>query len=113
MTVLHILSSKSFKKVMDAEVALVDFNAPWCAPCHTQEPILTNVSEKVSGRAVVAAVNIDNHPSIALTYEIRNIPTLIVFKKGKEVVRLVGLQNVATLVTAVNKVVGQGRNHAS
>ena len=103
MSVKQIRSDKAFKKIMDAEVALVDFNAPWCAPCHVQEPILANVSEEMAGKAIVAAVNIDNHLRIARAYDIRNIPTLIVFKKGEEMERFVGLQNRATLVNAMVK----------
>ena len=82
---------------------LVDFGAPWCAPCRLQEPIIRQLADQFRGKAVIAEVNIDASREIAANLGIRSIPTLILFINGKEVQRFVGLQSEATLSEALEK----------
>jgi thioredoxin 1 len=79
-------------EVLDAGgTVLVDFWAPWCGPCRMQTPILEKLSQ--SGiRAKIVKVNTDENGDIASTYGISSIPTLIIFKNGQEVERMVGVQ---------------------
>lgn len=97
----EIISEDGFKNVIEQGVALVDFNAPWCAPCRAQEPILNKLSEQFNGRASVAAMNVDDNRDTALHLGIQSIPTLILFKNGKEIQRFVGLQSENVLSTAI------------
>jgi len=75
---------------------LVDFWAPWCAPCRMQSPILESVSGKVSAKIV--KVNTDNSQAVSQKYNISSIPTLILFENGIEIDRMVGVQPEDSLV---------------
>jgi thioredoxin 1 len=73
-------------------VTLVDFHANWCGPCRTLAPILEQVAQEVQGKATIGKVDIDNAQQTAATFQITSVPTMILFKNGKEVGRLVGLR---------------------
>jgi thioredoxin 1 len=92
------------EKIIQQGVTLVDFNAPWCAPCRAQAPILNEVGERYNGKADIATMNIDNNSDVALNLGIQSIPTLIIFKDGQEVGRFVGLQKAETLKQAMDQV---------
>jgi thioredoxin 1 len=92
------------EKIIQQGVTLVDFNAPWCAPCRAQAPILNEVGERYNGKADIATMNIDNNSDVALNLGIQSIPTLIIFKDGLEVGRFVGLQKAETLKQAMDQV---------
>ncbi len=83
----------SFKK----GVSLMDFSANWCAPCKAQEPIIKNVTDKFKNRASIIEVDIDSNRDLATKYMVQSIPTLIIFKDGKEIKRFVGLQTENTI----------------
>ncbi len=97
MAARKIGSSEDLEYTISNGVALVDFNAPWCAPCRAQTPIVNQVADRFEGKAVVAEMNIDENPETAQALKIHSIPTLAVFKNGKEIQRLVGLQPFDTL----------------
>ena len=78
-------------------LTLVDFSAPWCAPCRLQDPIISQLAVQFKGEAFIAAVNIDNNREMALKLGIQSVPTLIIFRNGKEIQRFVGLQSQAGL----------------
>jgi thioredoxin 1 len=69
---------------------LVDFWAPWCAPCRAVEPALRDLAEAHAGRLTVARLNVDDHPRAAGRYEVLSLPTLILFRDGEPVQRLAG-----------------------
>src|SRR6266487_5500966 len=69
---------------------LVDFWAAWCAPCRMLAPTVESVAEKYAGNARVVKLNVDDNPSVSQRYGIKGIPTLILFKNGKEEERIVG-----------------------
>ncbi len=85
-------------------VILVDFNAPWCAPCRSQSPIIEKLAEKFRGQATVTAIDIDENREVALKLGIHSIPTLILFREGQEIKRFIGLQSEEALTQALEKV---------
>ena len=103
MAVKEIKSVEELTKAKTNGIALVDFSAPWCAPCRLQEPIISRIARQFEGRAFIAAVNIDENPDVASILGIRSIPTLIFFKNGKEFQRLVGLQSEVELSNSLKK----------
>ncbi|MDG2086407.1 MAG: thioredoxin [Flavobacteriales bacterium] len=71
---------------------LVDFWATWCGPCRAIAPVIDELHNELSGKAVVGKVNIDENSDIPVNYGVRNIPTLLVFKNGEVVDKVVGNQ---------------------
>jgi len=95
------LSESTFRETIQSGVTLVDFWAPWCGPCKMQIPILDEVAQEIAGRATIAKVNVDDCPAPAGEYGVRGIPTLILFKDGKVVQQMVGLQQKIQLIEAI------------
>ncbi len=102
--VKELRSVEEFEKATNKGVTLVDFNAPWCAPCRTQEPIIRQLASQFEGRASVAAMNLDENQSLAIRLGIQSIPTLVLFKEGKEARRFVGLQPQDALSEALESI---------
>lgn len=92
MAVEQIRSMEDFYNQIKEGVALVDFNAPWCAPCRLLEPIIEEVASRFEGRASILSVNVDEFQELASVLGIHSIPTLVVFKNNKELERIIGLQ---------------------
>lgn len=95
------LQDSNFDAEIKQGVTLVDFWAPWCGPCRMQGPILDKVAEKVGDKAKIGKVNVDDASSIASKYGIVSIPTLIIFKDGELVKRLVGVRQEEELTAAI------------
>ncbi len=95
-TVKH-LTDAAFKAEVATGTTLVDFWAPWCGPCRMVAPILDELSKDFAGKATIAKINVDEEPSTAADYGIQSIPTLLLFKDGKLVNKLVGAQPKANL----------------
>ena len=93
------VDDNSFKDVvLESEVPfLVDFWAPWCAPCHAVAPAVEELASEYEGRIGFAKVNVDENARIATEYGIRSIPTLLLFKDGKPMVQIVGARPKAEL----------------
>ena len=100
MSLLHIENKEVFQKeVLESDkVALVDFWAPWCGPCKMIGPVIEELAGEYAGKAVIAKINVDDVGDLAGEYGVMSIPTLIYFKGGKEVKRLVGSRPKSDLV---------------
>ena len=74
-------------------IVLVDFWAPWCVPCKIIAPAVEKIADEMKGSIKVTKVNVDEAPEVATEMAILNIPTLVLFKEGKELVRIVGVNS--------------------
>ena len=83
---------------------LVDFFAVWCGPCQMQAPIIDQVAEAMGDKAVVGKLNVDEAGGVAQAYGVMSIPTLILFKDGKEVKKFVGVQMKDNLIKEIEAV---------
>lgn len=91
MAIVNV-SDQSFKtEVEGGGTVLVDFWAPWCGPCKMIAPVLDELSQEVSAK--IAKVNVDDNPESAARFGVMSIPTLIVFKDGQPVDKVVGVQS--------------------
>ncbi len=84
-------------------LVLVDFWAAWCGPCRTLAPIVETVAKEYAGAAHVVKLNVDDNPSITQRYGIQGIPTLIVFKGGKEEGRIIGVTSQDSISRMIDK----------
>jgi len=82
---------------------LVDFWAPWCAPCRMMSPVLEDLAEKIGGLAKVGKLNVDENSASASKYEIMSIPALKIFKNGKIIKEFVGVQSQENLKKALEE----------
>jgi thioredoxin 1 len=107
MSVVNINNYDEFtSNVIDAaQPVLVDFWAPWCGPCKMVGPEVEAVAQSYEGKAAVAKVNVDEQQKLASEYNVMSIPTMIIFKDGKEVNRMVGYHPQKELNAALDKLI--------
>jgi len=92
VTMIGEVTDRDFEeRVLGADVAvLVDFWAEWCVPCHMVSPVVDEIGRDKGERLQVAKLNIDENPNVTRRYGVMSIPTLMLFKGGEEVARVVG-----------------------
>ncbi len=102
---LKEVSDSSFEQDVlgSAKPVLVDFWAEWCAPCRMLAPTVAAVAEHYGDTASVVKLNVDDNPSTAQRYGIKGIPTLILFRDGKEVERVVGATSKESIMKMIEK----------
>jgi thioredoxin 2 len=84
---------------------LVDMWAPWCGPCRTIAPVLEQLAGEMAGRIRIAKMNVDENPETSQRFNVRNIPTMLVLKDGREVDRIVGAYPKTEIVARLEKAV--------
>jgi thioredoxin 1 len=98
------MAKQAFGDIIKGDTpVLVDFYADWCAPCRQQTPILKQLTERNGDKIKVLKVNVDQSQTAAQRYQVRNIPTMILFKKGKVVWRQSGVQSLKILEKLVQQ----------
>ena len=95
--------SKFNELINSDEPVLVDFFATWCGPCKTMSPILDDVAKQVQGKAKVIKVDVDKNQQAAAAYQVRGVPTLILFKNGKQIWKQSGVVPANELVNLINQ----------
>ncbi len=102
------LNSSNFQsEVLDSDLpVLIDFWAPWCAPCRMITPVVEKLAEELKGKIVVGKVNVDQERNLAMQYNIMSIPNLLILKKGKVVENIVGFRPKNDLQKLLEKHIG-------
>jgi len=107
MVAIGRLTQKHFEQSIIEGVTLVDFDAPWCAPCRAQRQIIDALKKNYQGKVAVKKINVDDNRNIALHLGIQSIPTIILFKDGRERSRFIGRQTEGKLNRALKKLIDQ------
>jgi thioredoxin 1 len=105
--VLEVSDAAFEKEVLKSDLpVMLDMWAPWCGPCRMVSPVIDNLAEANAGKIKACKVNVDDNPGTASRYGITSIPTVLLFKGGKEVprLRMVGVQPKATYQSAIDEV---------
>lgn len=87
---LNLDDSSFFQTISKFPLLLVDFWAPWCGPCRMMSPLIDQIGKEYMGKLVVGKVNVDENSTISRQFGISSIPTLILFKKGQAVNKIIG-----------------------
>lgn len=95
------LTKATFQKSIQSGVSLIDFWAPWCGPCRIQLPIVHELADELDGKAAIATVNVDEQAELASQFGIRSIPALLLFKDGKLMEQMVGINQKPVLKSKV------------
>jgi thioredoxin 1 len=99
------LSDANFQAQVKYGVTLVDFWASWCMPCKMMAPVLNETAEGLGNTAKIGKLDVDSNRESSAKYGVRSIPTLILFKNGKEINRFVGVKTKDFLLKEISKVV--------
>ena len=94
---LRYLNDDNFQQEINSGATLVDFYADWCGPCRMMEPIINDLADELEDKVKIAKIDIESAQRTAASFQVTSIPTIIVFKDGVEVERLVGLKDKETL----------------
>ncbi|MCC0871950.1 thioredoxin [Staphylococcus aureus] len=97
------VTDADFDSKVESDVQLVDFWATWCGPCKMIAPVLEELAADYEGKADILKLDVDENPSTAAKYEVMSIPTLIVFKDGQPVDKVVGFQPKENLAEVLDK----------
>jgi thioredoxin 1 len=101
MAIVNV-SDQTFKAEVEGQgTVLVDFWAPWCGPCKMIAPVLEDLDKEIGDKVKIAKVNVDDNPESASRFGVMSIPTLIVFKDGQPVDKIVGFQPKEALKSVV------------
>ena len=103
---LEVTQENFDKEVLKSDKAvLVDFWAPWCMPCKIIAPTVETIADEMKGKVKVMKSNVDNAPEVATELSVLNIPTLILFKGGKEIARMIGVNSKEAIENKINSLI--------
>lgn len=101
---LKYLNDENFNESIKTGVWLVDFHATWCGPCRMIAPIIEQLALEVGSKAHIAKVDIDQAQEVSQNQQITSVPTLILFKNGEEIKRIVGVKDLDYLLQLIDSV---------
>lgn len=102
MSVLKITSNNFEEEVLNSDkTTIIDFYADWCGPCKMMSPVIDEIAEE-NDSVKVGKLNVDEAQDIAIKYNVMSIPTIIIFKDGKEDKRFVGVTSKENILSALN-----------
>ncbi len=99
------LNESTFSKETQTGVTLVDFFATWCGPCKMLPPVIEEVTGNLDGKANIGNIEIDKEIKLATQFQVTSVPTLVLFKDGKEIDRIIGLRDAKALEDFIKKAV--------
>ena len=103
---LHITNKNFESDVVKSELpVLIDFSAPWCAPCHMMSPVFEELEKEFQGNLVFGKINTDDDPGLAQRFQITGIPCLVLTKDGKEQSRIVGFMGKEALKERIESMI--------
>ena len=92
----------SFSKIINSQVpVLVDFYAHWCGPCKMLAPVLKEVKNELGDQIKIVKIDVDKNQALANTYQVRGVPTMLLFKEGKQVWRQSGVLQKTDIVSVI------------
>jgi len=97
------LNDDNFQQEVSTGVTLVDFYADWCGPCRMMEPVIEELSTEMEGKAKIAKLDIETSQKTTSNFNVTSIPTIILFKDGQEVERIVGVKDLDALKGILTK----------
>ena len=98
---LKILNDNDFNSTIKKGVSIVDFWAPWCAPCRVQGPIVSELAEEIGDKVNICKLDVDQNKKVASKFGIRSIPTIIIFKDGEPLKQFQGIKSKKALLNAI------------
>jgi len=109
MGVLVVTKENFEQEVLQSEIpVMVDFWAEWCVPCRMIAPVVERLAEKYAGRLKVAKLDVDSNQELAIRYQVMSIPTLLFFKNGQVVDRVIGAVREQEIVQRIEALLNQG-----
>jgi|SRR5271157_44120 len=100
---VHVTDSNFNDITSKHPLALIDFWAAWCGPCQALAPTIEELAKEYAGKAFIGKLNVDENPETAECFQVFSIPTMVIFKNGKEADRIVGCVQKKLIETAINK----------
>lgn len=92
----------TFKELISGDIpVLIDFHAEWCGPCKMMPPILKEVKQQLGNKVKIIKIDVDKNQGLAGAYNVRGVPTLMIFKDGKQVWRESGVRQASELVGVI------------
>jgi len=106
MAIVNVTDQSFKNEVESTGTVLVDFWAPWCGPCKMIAPVLEELDQELAGQVKIAKINVDDNPDTTSRFGVMSIPTLIVFKDGQPVDKVVGFQPKDSLKNVISRHIG-------
>jgi len=98
----HVTDANFEETVKNNKLVLIDFWATWCGPCRALAPTIDELAQEYVGKILIGKLDVDGNPSCAEKFQVFSIPTMILFKDGQEIERLVGLCTKESIVATIN-----------
>lgn len=100
---MKIVNTQEFNELMNEKAVLVDFFATWCGPCKMLSPVLEGVAEKMKDKVTIVKVDVDRSPDLAVKFGVMSVPTMIMFKNGRQVDAFSGYMPEANLMANIER----------